>query len=95
MLLDVGCGEDHKRPEIVTEVRVNEHGTSHAANSEVCAFGNAILGRGVRNRFLVGDAMCFAVCVHLSLDKFGGVVDSKRSDFFATVVFGSSFELCE
>jgi hypothetical protein len=68
---------------------------SHAANCKVGAFGNAILGRGVRNSFLIDDAMCLAVRAHLSLNKFGGIVNSEHSNFFATVVFGSSFKLGE
>jgi hypothetical protein len=91
----MGCNEDRERPEIVVEIRINQYGMSHAANCEVGVLGNTILGRGVRNHFFIGDAMCLAVSVHLPLDEFRSVINAECGDFFTTVVFCGGFELNE
>jgi hypothetical protein len=94
-LFDVCGSQNGKRPEVITEVCVDEHGACHATNSAVHAFSNAVLWGRVGDRFFVGDALCMAVGLHLAVDEFGGVVDMEKFDSLSCEGFGRGFELCE
>lgn len=94
-LFNVCCRQYCERPEEVTKVCVDKHGAGHAADSEVCSFGDAVLGRGVRDGFLVCDAVCFTVRLHLPTHEFGGVVYLQRSEFFAVEFLGCCLKLYE
>jgi hypothetical protein len=56
-LLNMDGRKYGKRPKEVSEIRVNEHGSSHAADSEVRSFGNAVLSRGVGDGLFIDNAM--------------------------------------
>ena len=94
-LFYVACGENGERPEVVAEVGVNEHCPCHAADGEVCAFGDTVLRWGVGYCLFICDAVGFAKFFHLSVDKFGSVVDSEKRYFLSAEVFSGVFELGE
>jgi hypothetical protein len=77
-LFDVGCSENGKWPEVVAEVGVDKHCSHHAADGEVCAFGDYVLWWGVRYCLFICDAIGFAEFFHLSVDEFGSVVDLEK-----------------
>lgn len=83
------CHQNCKWPEEVAKICVDKHGMGHAADCEDCSFSNADLGRGVQDSFLISDAMCFAICLHLFMDELGGIVDSKQCELFATEFLSS------
>ena len=73
-IFNVNCGLSGKRPKVVAKIGVDEHGTRHSRHGEVGTLGDAILRRRVRDRFLVRDAVCFAVLLHLPMCEFRGVI---------------------
>ena len=92
-IFDMNSSLDGERPKPVAEVCVDEKSARHRGEGEIAAFSDAILVGGVWDGFFVQNTDGLAIGSQFPLGEFGGVVNSKKSDFGAAKSFGNRTEI--